>query len=113
MQDVFVNHREALDDVDVFAEEVADRIKPDPVLLVADIDDERVALPPPARITGVETNIASYVRPAVHRNDPIAVSVIVDHENGRRGLHDTKYAGPVRLLRNAERHAQRHRVHVA
>ena len=48
MEHILVDHREALDDVDVVAEEIADRVEPLPVALIGHVDDERVALPPAA-----------------------------------------------------------------
>ena len=72
---------------------------------VGDVDDQRIALPAPARVPFEEVDVGADMRAAIGGNDAIGVGILVEDEHMPGRLNNLKAPGQIRLRRRPVRNA--------
>jgi xylan 1,4-beta-xylosidase len=97
---VAIDQRESLEHVLVLVDEVARHVQPGPAVEVADVDDERVALPTAARVS-VPSPVVRRMRAVVGGNDPHVVHGLVQKRHVVFVLDDLHGIQARRLIERA------------
>ena len=92
-------HAVALDDVDVRAVKVAGLVQPELIGQRDDVGDQRVALPPIARVAHPPVGVVE-VRPRVRVEDAKRVILLVDDREVARALKNLQRRREIRRARN-------------